>query len=66
MFTVPPDASEPATRDAMDPAAEPGNRTHTPALLATIPASPVAGTPAATAPEGTELSIWEWEGGLGS
>jgi uncharacterized protein DUF5994 len=66
LLTVPPHTSEPAAQAAMDQAAEPANRTHTPALLASIPAGPGAGTRAATAPEGTELSIWEWEGGLGS
>ena len=38
LLTIPPHTSEPAARAAMDQAAQPGNRTHTPALLATTTA----------------------------
>jgi hypothetical protein len=48
----------------MDQAAQAGNRSHTPALLAAVtrpasPARPATGTASAS----TELSTWEWEGG---
>jgi hypothetical protein len=64
LVTVPPDASEQAARAAMDQAAQAGNRSHAPALLAAMtrpasPARPAPGTAAASA----ELSTWEWEGG---
>jgi hypothetical protein len=66
-LTVPPHTGEPAARAAMDQAAQAGNRTRTPALLAAIataaiPGRPPAGTPAGT-PDSIELSTWEWEGG---
>ena len=38
LLTILPHTSEPAARAAMDQAAQPGNRTHTPALLATTTA----------------------------
>jgi hypothetical protein len=68
LLTVPPHTSEPAAWAAMDQAAQPGNRTHTPALLAAIttaahPGPPSDPPPPGTAPGSTELSIWEWEGG---
>ena len=64
LLTVPPQTSEPAARAAMDQAAQPGNRTHTPALLpATTPARPPASNPARTAPDSIQVSTWEWEGG---
>jgi Family of unknown function (DUF5994) len=59
LLTVPPRTSEPAARAAMEQAARAGNRTHTPDLLAAIPAGPNAGTP-----DSAELDTWEWEGGL--
>jgi hypothetical protein len=40
LLTVPPHTSEPAARAAMAQAAQPGNRTHTPALLAAITTEP--------------------------
>jgi uncharacterized protein DUF5994 len=66
LLTVPPHTSEPAAQAAMDQAAQPGNRTHTPALLA---ASTTAGPPTSQPPPGTapgsstQLGTWEWEGG---
>jgi Family of unknown function (DUF5994) len=68
LLTVPPRTAEPAARAAMEQAAQAGNRTGTPALLAatttaTIPARPPASTPAVTAPDNIQLSTWEWEGG---
>jgi uncharacterized protein DUF5994 len=68
LLTVPPDTGEPAALAAMEQAAQAGNRTGTPALLAaittaTIPARPLAGTPAGTAPDNIQLSTWEWESG---
>jgi Family of unknown function (DUF5994) len=67
LLTVPPHTGEPAARAAMEQAAQAGNRTRTPALLAAIataaiPGRPPAGTPAGT-PDSIELSTWEWEGG---
>jgi hypothetical protein len=52
----------------MDQAAQAGNRTRTPALLAAIttaaiPGRPPAATPAGTTPDSIQLSTWEWEGG---
>jgi len=53
----------------MDQAAQPGSRTHTPALL---PATPTAATrtagssPITTSPDNIQVSTWEWEGGHGS
>ena len=64
LLTVPPHTGEQAAWAAMDQAAQAGNRSHTPALLAAVtrPASP--GRPATgTASASTELSTWEWEGG---
>ena len=68
LLTVPPHTGEPAARAAMDQAAQAGNRTRTPALLAAIttaaiPGRPPAATPAGTTPDGIQLSTWEWEGG---
>jgi hypothetical protein len=48
LLTVPPQASEPAARTAMEQAAQPGNRAHAPALLAALSAEP--GRPPATGP----------------
>ena len=56
LLTVPPHTGEPAARAAMDQAAQAGNRTRTPALLAAI-------TPAGATPDSIQLSTWEWEGG---
>jgi Family of unknown function (DUF5994) len=58
LLTIPPDTSQPAARAAMDQAAQPGNRTHTPALLAalTTPRQP-------SPPSSIQLGTWEWEGG---
>ena len=68
LLTIPPDTSEPAARAAMDQAAQPGNRTHTPALLTAItttghPGPPSGHSPPGTAPGSTQLGTWEWEGG---
>ncbi|HEU5384490.1 MAG TPA: DUF5994 family protein, partial [Streptosporangiaceae bacterium] len=68
LLTVPPHTGEPAARAAMDQAAQAGNRTRTPALLAAlttaaIPGRPPAAAPAGTTPDSTQLSTWEWEGG---
>jgi hypothetical protein len=60
LLTVPPHTGEPAARAAMDQAAQAGNRTRTPALLAAIT---TAATPAGAAPDSIQLSTWEWEGG---
>jgi hypothetical protein len=68
LLTVPPHTGEPAARAAMEQAAQAGNRTRTPALLAAIttaaiPGRPPAATPAGTTPDSIQLSTWEWEGG---
>lgn len=57
LLIVPPDTSEQAAQAAMEQAAQAGNRSRTPALLAamTRPARPAA--------QGVQLSTWEWEGG---
>ena len=70
LLTVPPHTGEPAARAAMEQAAQAGNRTRTPALLAAIataaaPGRPPAGTPAGATPDNIQLSTWEWEGGQG-
>ncbi|HEU5420246.1 MAG TPA: DUF5994 family protein [Streptosporangiaceae bacterium] len=60
LLTVPPRTRAPAARSAMEQAARAGNRTRAPALLAAI----AAGAPhVGTAPDGIQLSTWEWEGG---
>ena len=61
LLTVPPDASEQDAHAAMEQAAQPGNRSHTPALLAAV--TPLSSPAAVTAPPSIQLSIWEWEGG---
>jgi hypothetical protein len=66
LLTIPPHTSEPAAQAAMDQAAQPGNRTHTPALLATTaghPGPPSSEPPPRTTPGSTQLGTWEWEGG---
>ena len=64
LLIVPPHTAEPAALAAMEQAAQAGNRTGTPALLAaTVPARPPAGAPVGTAPDNLQLSTWEWEGG---
>jgi uncharacterized protein DUF5994 len=68
LLTVPPHTSEPAAWAAMDQAAQPGNRTHAPALLAAITtaashARPPASTPVKAAPDDAQVRTWEWEGG---
>jgi hypothetical protein len=67
LLTVPPHTSEPAAWAAMDQAAQAGNRTHAPALLAATTAAsharPPASTPVRTAPDNAQVSTWEWEGG---
>jgi len=68
LLTVPPHAGEPAARAAMDQAAQAGNRTRTPALLAAIttaaiPGRPPAGTWAGATSDSIQLSTWEGEGG---
>jgi hypothetical protein len=69
LLTVPPQTSEPAARAAMDQAAQPGNRTHTPALLpatTTAATRAAASSPTRTSPDNIQVSTWEWEGGHGS
>jgi hypothetical protein len=61
LLTVPPDASERDAQAAMEQAAQVGNRSHTPALLAAV--TPLASPAAVTAPQIIQLSTWEWEGG---
>jgi Family of unknown function (DUF5994) len=71
LLTVPPQTSEVAAWAAMDQAAQAGNRTHAPALLAAIAtavghAYPAGRIPAKRAPDNPddiEVSTWEWEGG---
>jgi hypothetical protein len=68
LLTVPPHTSELAARAAMDQAAQPGNRTHTPALLAATTTAAVqapspASIPIRTSPDNIQVSTWEWEGG---
>jgi Family of unknown function (DUF5994) len=71
LLTVPPQASEAAAWAAIDQAAQAGNRTHAPALLAAITtatdhAHPAPRIPAKRAPDNPdniEVSTWEWEGG---
>jgi hypothetical protein len=64
LLTVPPHTSQPAARAAMDQAAQAGNRTPAPALLA---ATTTAGSPnrppPGTTPDSIQLSTWDWEGG---
>ena len=68
LLTVPPQTSEAAAWAAMHQAAQAGNRTHAPALLAGLStaishAHPAARIPAPRAPDDIEVSTWEWEGG---
>ena len=61
LLIVPPDTGEQAAQAAMGQAAQAGNRSRTPALLAAM-ARP--GRPAAVIPaQNIQLSTWEWEGG---
>jgi hypothetical protein len=61
LLIVPPDTGEQAAQAAMEQAAQAGNRSRTPALLAAM-ARP--GRPAAVIPaQNIQLSTWEWEGG---
>ncbi len=53
LLTIPPDTPEPAARAAMEQAAQAGNRTHTPALLAAIT---TGGPQAGTAPDSIQSS----------
>jgi hypothetical protein len=68
-LTVPPHTAGPAARAAMDQAAQAGNRTRAPALLAAIATAAIpgrpGGTPAGATPDSIQLSTWEWEGGQG-
>jgi hypothetical protein len=57
LLIVPPDTSEQAAQAAMEQAAQAGNRSRTPALLAAMT------RPARPAVQGVQLSTWEWEGG---
>lgn len=61
LLIVPPDTSEQAAEAAIKQAAQAGNRSRTPALLASItrPARPAA----VTAAQSIQLGTWEWEGG---
>jgi Family of unknown function (DUF5994) len=64
LLTVQPHASEPAAWAAMEQAAQAGNRTRTPALLAAITTAAIpGGPPAGTTPDSIQLSTWGWEGG---
>jgi len=63
LLTVPPHTSEQAARAAMDQAAQAGNRSHTPALLAAITMLAMRCHTTGTASASTELNTWEWEGG---
>ena len=64
LLTVPPRISEPAARAAMDQAAQAGNRTPAPDLLAaTTTAGPPNRPPPGTAADSIQLSTGEWEGG---
>jgi Family of unknown function (DUF5994) len=57
LLTVPPHTGEPAARAAMDQAAQVGNRTPAPALLAAITTAAIAGgPPAGTTPDSIQLS----------
>jgi hypothetical protein len=63
LLTVPPHAGEPAARAAMNQAAQAGNRTRTPALLAAIttaaiPGRPPAGTWVGATPDSIQVSTW--------
>ena len=58
----------PITRIMLGRAAQAGNRTRTPALLAAITAAAIPGrtpaaTPAGTTPDSIQLNTWEWEDG---
>ena len=61
LLIVPSGTSEQAAQAAMGQAAQAGNRSRTPALLAAAagPARPAA----VTAAQGNQLNTWEWEGG---
>ena len=59
LLTVPPHASKQDAHAAMEQAAQAGNRSHTPTLLAAV--TPLASPAAVTAPKSIQLSIWEWE-----
>jgi hypothetical protein len=61
LLIVPPDTSEQAAQAAMAQAAQAGNRSRAPALLAamTSPGRPET----VTAVQDVQLSTWEWEGG---
>src|SRR6266536_3552248 len=61
LLTVPPDTCEQAAQAAMEQAAQAGNRSRTPALLAAV--TPWASPAVVTAPQSIQLSTWEWEGG---
>lgn len=64
LLTVPSDTSQPAAQVAMDQAAQAGNRTPAPALLAaTSTVGPPNCPPAGTTPDSIQLSTWDWEGG---
>jgi hypothetical protein len=52
LLTVPPHTGEPAARAAMEQAAQAGNRTPAPALLAAITTAAIPGGPAASTPAG--------------
>ena len=54
LLTVPPQTSEPAAWAAMDQAAQAGNRTHAPALLAAISTAPGPGIPSSARAGGAE------------
>jgi hypothetical protein len=54
LLIVPPQTSEPAAWAAMDQAAQAGNRTHAPALLAAISTAPGPGIPSSARAGGAE------------
>ncbi len=64
LLTVPPHTSERAAHAAMEQAAQAGNRTHTPSLLAAITTAAIPRhPPAGTTQDSSPLSTWDWEGG---
>ncbi len=64
LLTVPPQTSEPAALAVMGQAAQAGNRTRSPVLLASVVTAAVPGpAPAGDRPDAGELDTWDWEGG---
>jgi hypothetical protein len=71
LVTIPPATSEEAAAAAGRQATLTGNREHAPAILAALTAAAATADRATTAdraaarqsPTGTQLSVWDWEGG---